>query len=103
MENFWIGLIIMLIALFIFILITTIIEIKAEKLRNTDFEISCKRIEGQLRKNGHNIDSYNLNDEEKIKWEQDDKSVIEIIEEFRNKHYTEDDIKSIIKHYKGNI
>ena len=42
MEYIWIGMIIILIVM----LINTINEVRAERLHNMDFEISCKRIEG---------------------------------------------------------
>lgn len=105
MEYIWIGSIVIFIILIAIMFISTINEIRAERMRNMDFNISCKRIEGQLRKNGINIDSYNLSIEEKLKWEQDDTSImdIDIVEEFRKKHYTDEDIKSILSHYDGKI
>jgi hypothetical protein len=103
MEYIWIGLIVIFIILIAIMFISTINEVRAERMRNMDFNISCKRIEGQLRKNGINIDSYNLSIEEKLKWEQDDTPIVDIVEEFRKKHYTEEDIKSILSHYDGKI
>lgn len=52
MEYIWIGLIVIFIILIAIMFISTINEIRAERMRNMDFNISCKRIEGQLRKNG---------------------------------------------------
>nr|DAG05908.1 MAG TPA: hypothetical protein [Myoviridae sp. ctkfK18] len=108
MEVKWINgvlltLMVIFIIMIIVMLINTIKESKAEKLRNTDFDLSCKRIEGQLRKNGINIDTFNMTTEERFKWEQEDTDISAIIEEFREKHYTEADIKSILSHYHGHI
>lgn len=108
MEAKWIGgmiltLMIIFIIMLIVILINTIKENKAEKLRNTDFDLSCKRIEGQLRKNGINIDTFDMTTEERFKWEQEDADISSIIEEFREKHYTEADIKSILSYYHSHI
>ena len=55
MEYIWIGSIVIFIILIAIMFISTINEIRAERMRNMDFNISCKRIEGQLRKNGINI------------------------------------------------
>ena len=108
MEAKWItGVILTLMVIFIImlivILINTIKENRAEKLRNTDFDLSCKRIEGQRRKNGINIDTFNMTTKERFKWEQEDTDISSIIEESREKRYTEADIKSILSHYHSHI
>lgn len=85
------------------VLIKTIRNNIIEKRRTEDFIETCKRIEGQIRKkNNIGIDTFDLTQEDRIKYEQYDEDIQTLIDNFSNKHSTAD-MKSIIAHYNGKI
>lgn len=86
------------------ILIKTIRNNIIEQRRADDFIETCKRIEGQIRKkNNIGIDTFDLTQEDRIKYEQYDEDIQTLIDNFSNKHYSTADMKSIITHYNGKI
>lgn len=72
--------------------------------RYDDFIETCKRIEGQIRKKRIiDIDSFNMDHNEKIKYESYDVNIKSLIDAFNSKHNTTEDMVSIITHYNGII
>ena len=87
-------------------LIITLIIItdRIESRRYNDFIETCKIIEGQIRKKRIiDIDSFNMDHNEKIKYESYDVNIKSLIDAFNSKHNTTADMVSIITHYNGII
>lgn len=85
-------------------LIITLVIITIESSRYDDFIETCKRIEGQIRKKRIiDIDSFNMDHNEKIKYESYDVNIKSLIDAFNSKHNTTADMVSIITHYNGII
>lgn len=96
----WSIIILSLIITLIIITITNIIE----SIRYDDFIETCKRIEGQIRKKRIiDIDSFNMDHNEKIKYESYDVNIKSLIDAFNSKHNITADMVSIITHYNGII
>lgn len=94
---------IIILSLIITLVIITITD-RIESSRYDDFIETCKIIEGQMRKK-HNIsiDSFNMDYNEKIKYESCDVSIRSVIDAFNSKHRSTADMVSIITHYNGII
>lgn len=94
---------IIILSLIITLVIITITD-RIESSRYDDFIETCKRIEGQIRKKRIiDIDSFNMDHNEKIKYESYDVNIKSLIDAFNSKHNTTEDMVSIITHYNGII
>lgn len=94
---------IIILSLIITLVIITITD-KIESRRHDDFIETCKRIEGQIRKKHNiNIDSFNMDNNEKIRYESYNDNIQSLIDAFNSKHNTTADMVSIITHYNGII
>lgn len=94
---------IVILCLIITLVLITITD-KIESRRYNDFIETCKRIEGQIRKKRIiDIDSFNMDHNEKIKYESYDVNIKSLIDAFNSKHNTTADMVSIITHYNGII
>lgn len=94
---------IIILSLIITLVIITITG-RIESKRYDDFIETCKIIEGQIRKKHIiDIDSFNMDHNEKIKYESYDVNIKSLIDAFNSKHNTTSDMVSIITHYNGII
>ena len=94
---------IIILSLIITLVIITITD-KIESKRHDDFIETCKIIEGQIRKKRIiDIDSFNMDYNEKIKYESYDVNIKSLIDAFNSKHNITADMVSIITHYNGII
>lgn len=94
---------IIILSLIITLVIITITD-RIESSRYNDFIETCKRIEGQIRKKRIiDIDSFNMDHNEKIKYGSYDVNIKSLIDAFNSKHNITADMVSIITHYNGII
>lgn len=94
---------VIIVSLIITLVIITIND-RIESSRYNDFIETCKIIEGQIRKKHNiNIDSFNMDYNEKIKYESCDVTIQSVIDAFNSKHHSTADMVSIIAHYNGII
>lgn len=94
---------IIILSLIITLVIITITD-RIESSRYDDFIETCKIIEGQIRrKRIIDIDSFNMDHNEKIKYESYDVNIKSLIDAFNSKYNTTADMVSIITHYNGII
>jgi len=94
---------IVILCLIITLVLITIND-RIESNRYDDFIETCKIIEGQIRKKHNiNIDSFNMDYNDKMKYESCDVSIQSVIDAFNSKHRSTADMISIITHYNGII
>lgn len=94
---------IIILSLIITLVIITITD-RIESSRYDDFIETCKRIKGQIRKKRIiDIDSFNMDNNDKIRYESYNDNIQSLIDAFNSKYNTTADMVSIIAHYNGII